>query len=246
MLVIGNLDGAVQIGQGLWHRLADCTAIPQFDFWRSSRMIPPLESFDPSPLAFWVPETIPEWKDVSFHITEFPFFTFLFADLHAHMMVIPLTLLVIGLGVNLVMGLSREGPRWGLLALVAVAVALGSLWAVNSWDYPSYALLVLALLGLAVYRSDGSLAGKALVFVAVSVGVVAVSLLAFLPFHQNYETFNNGLDPLHVDDAGRPVPGYPCRVPVHWRDLPADRRQGRLAFGSRWIVGPELMGIVGT
>ena len=192
--VIGNLDGAVQIGQGLWHRLADCTAIPQFDFWRSSRMIPPLESFDPSPLAFWVPEAIPEWKDVSFHITEFPFFTFLFADLHPHMMVIPLTLLVIGLGVNLVMGLSREGPQWGLLALVALAVALGSLWAVNSWDYPSYALLVLALLGLAVYRSDGSLAGKALVFAAVSVGVVAVSLLAFLPFHQNYETFNNGID----------------------------------------------------
>ena len=72
-------------------------------------MVPPLENFDPSFAAFWVPEPVPDFPNVSFHITEFPFFTFLFADLHAHMMVIPFTVLVLGLGLNLVGG--TPGPR---------------------------------------------------------------------------------------------------------------------------------------
>ena len=78
--------------------LARSEAWPGFDFWRSSRMIPPLDSFEPSSLAFWLPEHIPGDAGSSWHITEFPFFTFLFADLHAHMMVIPFTLLALGLG----------------------------------------------------------------------------------------------------------------------------------------------------
>ena len=192
--VIGNLDGIVQIVQGTWYKAVDGTAFPPFDFWRSSRMLPPLDNFDPSPAAFWVPDVVSGASDVSFHITEFPFFTFLFADLHAHMMVIPFTLLVIGLGLNLVVGLRDGGRLWTVLAAAALAVALGSLWVVNSWDYPSYAVLVLGLLGLAVYFARGSLSAKVLLFGGLAVGVFAVSLLVFLPFHQSYETFNSGLD----------------------------------------------------
>ena len=102
---IGNLDGMLQIIQNTWNLIVNDTPIPGFDFWRGSRMLPNLEQIDPNVLAFWVPAEILEHSEVSFHITEFPFFTFLFADLHAHMMVIPFTLLVIGLGLNVVVGL---------------------------------------------------------------------------------------------------------------------------------------------
>ena len=95
--VIANLDGIVQLCQGLWAVAVDGASWPGFDFWRSSRMIPPLDSFEPPALAFWLPDFIPGDAGSSWHITEFPFFTFLFADLHAHMMVIPFTLLVLGL-----------------------------------------------------------------------------------------------------------------------------------------------------
>ncbi|MEK7815093.1 MAG: DUF2298 domain-containing protein, partial [Chloroflexota bacterium] len=194
--VIGNLDGAVQLAQGAWRQVVNGQSFPPFDFWRSSRMVPELENFDPSPLAFWVPDRVATALDKSSHITEFPFFTFLFADLHAHLMAIPFALLVIGLGLTLVVAPRQVGARWGWLAAASamLALALGALWVINSWDYPSYLLLTLALLGLAVLLRPGPARRKLLLWAALGSGVVAVSFLAFLPFHQAYETFDTGLE----------------------------------------------------
>jgi len=193
--VFGNLDGMVQLVQGTWNRLfRPEQPLALFDFWRSSRMIPPLDEIDGSPLAFWLPaDQIQGFTDVSFHITEFPFFTFLFADLHAHMMVIPFTLLVIGLGISLAVGLRNSSWLWTVVASTVLALGLGSLWVINSWDYPPYLVLVLALLGLASYGRRVTWAKKLAWFGLLSVGVIGLSVLLFLPFHQTYETFNAGI-----------------------------------------------------
>ena len=192
--VIGNLDGMVQMIQNVWHKVVDGTPFRAFDFWHSSRMLPSLENIEPNLLAFWVPEKITGYSEVSFHITEFPFFTFLFADLHAHMMVIPFTLLVIGLGLNLVVGLKDGGRIWTITATVVLGLGLGSLWVLNSWDFPSYLILTLGLLSLGVYFVGGTLTARLTLFALLAVTVVGVSILAFLPFHQTYETFNSGLE----------------------------------------------------
>lgn len=192
--VIANIDGLVQVLRGTWAVAARGEAWPAFDFWRSSRMIPPLESFEPPAVAFWLPDHIPGGAGESWHITEFPFFTFLFADLHAHMMVIPFTLLALGLGLALVVGVRNGGMvRVGLICL-ALALSLGSLWTINSWDYPSYVLLCIAVIGLATLFTRLPAQRKLVLFCAMALGVVVLSILLFLPFHQHYETFNNGLD----------------------------------------------------
>ena len=192
--VIGNLGGMVQIIQGTWHKLVDGSSFPSFFFWSSSRMLDTQESFDPSPLAFWVPDKVPGFADVSPHITEFPFFTFLYGDLHAHMMAIPFTLLVIGLGLSLVVGLRSNGYLWALVTAAALALALGSLWVINSADYPSYLLLTLALLALALYFRPGRPSSRLLMFVGLASGVAAVSILAFLPFHEYNQAFATSLE----------------------------------------------------
>ena len=100
--VLGNLDGAIQLGHGLKRVLLFGEPFGAFDFWRSSRMMPP----DPPGLE----------------ITEFPFFSFLFADLHAHMMVIPFTLLALGVSLAVVLGAShmRRPGSWGAIDVASL------------------------------------------------------------------------------------------------------------------------------
>lgn len=188
--VVGNLGGIVRVVQGTWNKIVD----GQSYYWSSSRMLDDQENFDPSPIVFWVPEKVSSLPDISPHITEFPFFTFLFADLHAHMMVIPFTLLVMGLGLAIMVGLRNNGPFWIMAAVSALALGLGSLWVTNSWDYPSYLILTLVMLALAVYFKPGPLPARILLLLGLSAGVVAISLLAFLPFHESFEAFNTGID----------------------------------------------------
>jgi len=178
--VIGNIDGAIQVGEGLFSVIFQNDQFGQFDFWRSSRMMPP----DPPGLE----------------ITEFPFFTFLFADLHAHLMVIPFTLLVIGTSLAVVFSardesrgsgvLARSG--WGLsdLALVAVlGIAVGALRLINTWDYPTYLLLGMAAVLLAEILRNGGLSFVVIIRGGVKGILIAViGFVAFLPYHASYET----------------------------------------------------------
>lgn len=90
-------------------------------------------------------------------INEFPFFTFVYADLHAHMMALPLTLLALAAIVALAMhvprpaGLGGEPPVWAvplpeLALLLLLGFVIGALRATNTWDFPTYALAAAAAL----------------------------------------------------------------------------------------------------
>ncbi len=192
--IIGNLDGTVQLAQRAWGGLTGAGGgMPYFDFWRSSRMLPSQENIEPGLLTFWLSGTQDEAAEVAWHITEFPFFSFLFADLHAHVMAIPVTLLVIGLGLTLVLGLGKSGRIWHWAALLATGIAVGSLFAINSWDYPTYLLLLLTLAAAALLlplRDPGRQLPQSLGFAAALIGV---SVLAFFPLLR-LETFGAGLE----------------------------------------------------
>ena len=190
---IGNLDGTIQLVQSMWGRLAGASVLP-FDFWRSSRMLPNSESVESNPFTFWLWGTSGAQTEVSWHITEFPFFSFLFADLHAHMMAIPFMILAIGLSLNFAAGFRRLGWVWDGAALMVLGLAVGSLWLINSWDYPSFLLLALAVTAVAAFRGWVGPKTQFAWAVALPVALIAISLLAYLPFHQSVETFGTGLE----------------------------------------------------
>ena len=77
-----------------------------------------------------------------FEITEFPFFTFLFADLHAHLIVIPFALLSVSLTFALYTKILKNDSYYGqfLLALL-LGIILGSIRIINTWDFPTQLLL---------------------------------------------------------------------------------------------------------
>ncbi len=80
--------------------------------------------------------------------TEFPAFTYLYADLHAHAMALPFTAVVLGLALVVARVPRQErAPRLALLGLLALV--LGSLWPLNTWDVPTYAVAVGLVFGIA-------------------------------------------------------------------------------------------------
>ena len=191
--VMGNLDGLLQLVQGAWRSLTTDASFPAFDFWRSSRMMPLSEDVTPSALIFWLPEKLTTNPEIGHHITEFPFFSFLFADLHAHLIVIPFTLLAIGLAFSLLVGLRTFNRGWLAATATGLAVAVGSLWAINSWDYPSYLILTMLLIGAGIFLMPGRPLKRLGLFLFLAPVVALLSILAFLPFHMDYHPFPTGM-----------------------------------------------------
>ncbi len=194
--VAGNLDGVVQLAQlakSRWEGVV--VTLANFDFWRSSRAIPVLDDFEPSKLTPWIDRR--DWVETGFHITEFPFFTFLFADLHAHMMTMPFAVLGLALGLNLLLGLARRRvwlDPWAWICAAGLGLAVGSLWAINSWEYPAYALLMVGICAAAAWMAPGSVRTRLCFGGALVALALAVSYVAFWPFHAQTETFGTGIE----------------------------------------------------
>ncbi|HET6262048.1 MAG TPA: DUF2298 domain-containing protein, partial [Chloroflexia bacterium] len=252
MLVSGNMHAlfqcvvirAPEVGQALISIVRGLGVMPvaatytDYDFWGPSRIITP---------------------DVT--INEFPYWSFLFADLHPHLIDIPYTLLAMLLALNLAFAgpfrrLARRGTEsararvqatlewlWGrgwsgALTFGVTAIALGTLVAVNSWDYPTFlcviggaVLIAVLLAGRATNIEDEQDRGKVeatnrltprewLTLAAtsiVSVGILAaVALLAYLPYFLNFKAFYTQIMPL-VD--GGPVGGNPGAYPMSRTDV---------------------------
>ena len=135
-----------------------------------------------------------------FEITEFPFFTFIFADLHAHMIAIPVTLVTLGVSFTVLLAsqeLRQRGLNWSWNQVVLIAllgIVVGSLRVINAWDFPTYLVIAVVTVFVAEYFVHGGL-GLTVIFrwLAKSSLMVLVGYIAFLPYHMKYESFFNSL-----------------------------------------------------
>jgi YYY domain-containing protein len=124
-------------------------------------------------------------------IDEFPWFSFLLQDLHAHVLALPFTVLSLGFAVQVVL----SGPRGdvvgrGVAEALAAALALGALYAINSWSYPVMAgVLVVAVVA---WLTDTRSRGRQVYAVAWIVLVLVASVVLLLPFWLNFDPAARG------------------------------------------------------
>jgi YYY domain-containing protein len=181
--------------------------------WRSSRIVcdgPRVDNLCSSPAT----ETI----------NEFPFFSFLLGDLHPHVMALPYTLVAIGLAWNLALVCEKSEGALPFSWLIRVAIGgliVGSLYALNAWDFPTYLLLV----AVSVWMGAG--AKNIHAWKPISL-LVAASIAAWLPFFATY-------DPPTVVDPGE-VPSLIARLPLVPRLVSAVG----LHLGERTSVGEYI------
>ncbi len=157
VLILGNLGTIQMIFQG-FQRIATAgitlTTGSVFErlawFFEGIRMYITGHGFTYYPGDwYWIPSrTIPGEP-----ITEFPYFTFLYADPHAHMFAYPITILVLcWLQALLKNRLSDRKVGHVLLRVAAGALFIGTLSPTNTWDYPVFLLLAVLVLGYLLYR----------------------------------------------------------------------------------------------
>jgi YYY domain-containing protein len=183
LAVMGNLGGILEwmaahgIGSTSFWRWANISESDPLTAYDSTRWYPDQHWF------WWGPTRI---LDHGAGIHEFPFFSFLLGDLHPHVMSIPFVLLALGAALallrsdeplDLVFWLER--PLW----LVALAVMLGALAFMNTWDMPTMAFVVILMAlvrnRLIAERWNWGLAIDTGLFV---LPLFALALLAYLPF----------------------------------------------------------------
>ena len=87
-------------------------------------------------------------------IHEFPFFSFMLADVHPHLLDLPFTLLVLALSLAVLMGVfaPNENRRLWSPAWLALPWAVGALGFLNAWDLPTFAFVLVVAYGLATLR----------------------------------------------------------------------------------------------
>ncbi|HNJ12254.1 MAG TPA: DUF2298 domain-containing protein [Anaerolineales bacterium] len=169
-------------------------------YWNPSRVIPPGPGNE---------------------ITEFPLFTFLYSDLHAHMLVMPLALFVIAWALSFIKSranLRRE--EWAASFLLG-AMVLGAVYPTNLSDFYTYLLLALVVLAFVfLFRAEVSGlrlledlpdAVKRIALMLASIGALTVlSFVMYQPYRSAYSQSYGALDPWTASHT--PVSSYL----THW------------------------------
>lgn len=158
--LMGNLAPFGQLLRGLIEGSLR-QALVAFDYWAPSRVIP-------------------------YTINEFPFWSFLFADLHPHVVAMPLDILFLALVAEAFLA-GIEGWRRKELILTQILTS-GTVAAVNTWNFPTLVAIALSALLLTLYRERK---WRGTGFLPLISPVLA--LVLFSPFFLSYKPVSAGI-----------------------------------------------------
>jgi YYY domain-containing protein len=128
-------------------------------------------------------------------INEYPLFSFVLGDLHPHLTALPGTLLALAFGCNMLFRPRVLRVQWnresvGSLALMSIAV--GALFTMNSWDFPTYLLILAACIAMSAYITNSTADWWKEPAQTVAL-LAAASLVLFAPFYIHFRSLAHGV-----------------------------------------------------
>ncbi|MBN8580258.1 MAG: hypothetical protein J0L96_06265, partial [Anaerolineae bacterium] len=162
--------------QGLWMMFSQQVTLPlgRGDwYWFPSRVIPPGPGNE---------------------ITEFPLFTFLYSDLHAHMLVMPLALFIIAWALAFVRARAKLTLGEWIASFAIGGLMIGTLKPTNTWDLYTYYLLAAIATAYTLFRyfewkdyfGLPAWVGKTGLAVGAMALLYILGALFYLPFSQSF------------------------------------------------------------
>jgi len=144
---------------------------------------------------YWYPDATrfigyhPETNDKTIH--EFPIYSFVVSDLHAHLINLPFVLLFIALLANYF--LRRNSYSHSYSYLVPLGFVLGIMFMTSTWDFGNYLLVSgVALLFLSIKNRGINITSIFSLLSSLFI-ILAVALLTALPFILNFSSLAEGI-----------------------------------------------------
>ena len=214
VLVLSNLEGFLELlhARGLfWRPSPDGGLMSGFWMWLGieNLMDPPSQPFSWMPTRFlwwWRASRVVE--DLNFNgdfievIDEFPFFSFLLADLHPHVLAIPFALLAVTLALNVCLGGAAGKIRvmettlhLSVPAFAVGTLALGGLAFLNTWDFPIHVALFTGAYVLYRVREVGWGVDRLKEFIGLGLALGVGGVVLYLPFYVGFSSQAGGILP---------------------------------------------------
>ncbi|HEX9385944.1 MAG TPA: DUF2298 domain-containing protein, partial [Anaerolineales bacterium] len=130
-------------------------------------------------------------------ITEFPLFTFIYSDLHAHMIAIPLALLAVSWGLAVVAGRPQwRNPLSAACGLIVGGLIIGAFYPANLSDTYTYLLIGMIAIGYAIfsYTNTSSLLRRIALAVGALIALFLLSHYLYEPYRAWYSQAYSALD----------------------------------------------------
>jgi len=142
--------------------------------------------------SYWDPSRIVEGTivngQVAGPITEFPFFTFILGDLHAHALSFPTYLLAVAVAFLFPFGeRARRRPLAAPVGAVLLALLVAATAMTNMWDVPSLGLVIAAILAVRSVGRGGSWLRRGGEAVALAGAIGAAGAVLLLPHLRTFE-----------------------------------------------------------
>ncbi len=210
-ILLGNL-GTIQL---IYQKLQQLGAAGAFD-WEANffqRLIWAMQGFaltlkgTPLPIGpgewYWNPSrVVPPGPDNS--ITEFPLFTFLYSDLHAHMIVMPIALLALSWALSV---LNTRARWWNqnhpeserrirtALGFIVGGLILGAVYPTNLSDSYTYLLICITALGYSILRYfDAPLTKRMTRALSAAAALYLLVHFIYLPYRAWYSQAYSALE----------------------------------------------------
>lgn len=214
LLIVSNLQGFLESlhGRGIgWIFKADGSSISPFWSWLNLQALtdPPTQ-----PLT-WVPDQFFWWwrasrvlQDYDLNgnrlevIDEFPFFSYLLGDLHPHVLAMPFNLLAIAVALHIFSGGWRGSLdlffgklRISKTGFFTIALVLGGLAFLNTWDILPGAALIVFSYALARVRESGWGWERVEDVLLLGIPAVVTAFLMYIPFFIGFDSQAGGIIP---------------------------------------------------
>jgi YYY domain-containing protein len=262
LLLVSNVEGLLEVlhARGLfWSVDAQGNWTSPFWTWLGIKDL----NMPPAQPLSWLPTRYLWWWRASrvvqdFKLTgepieiidEFPFFSYLLADLHPHVLAMPFAILAVGLALNLIFGgalgrvhIWRFSLRLNAQALVLGMLVFGGMAFLNIWDFPIYVALFAGAFIIYQVRRLGWAWDRLFEFLGLAFLLGIGGVILYLPFYLGFQSQAGGVLPNVVNPTRGaqlwvmfatlllPLLAYLVYLGRHWLGRP------RLKFGLLAALG---------